>query len=133
MSAHHEDAKQTALYGANYPDIPIRNTFLAYLERDAEVTALRHDIERLTASALATENEELRRQVEQEIAFTLNAEARAKAAEKDAARYRWLRERSDDLKGCWFFPRFPSYKPYDTYPDRAGLDAAIDSAIADSK
>lgn len=61
-----------------------------------------------------------------------DARAKLQAAERDAARYRWLRDQAEDYDGHACFPevQYPAPIP-DTSPFNA-LDAAIDAALAQS-
>jgi hypothetical protein len=55
------------------------------------------------------------------------ATERAEAAEKDAARYRWLRgQRDADIAACWYLPVHCEPTSFDS-PEK--LDAAIDAQI----
>jgi hypothetical protein len=59
--------------------------------------------------------------------LTLNLSARLEAAERDARRYRWLREQCDQNIGFWWAVCPPAPSAAITSPDE--LDAAIDAAI----
>jgi hypothetical protein len=57
-------------------------------------------------------------------------QARLEAAEKDAARYRWLRDKSTGAPAIWELVSDEHNPPYWTLKCEEELDAATDAALA---